>query len=83
MGTGAIEALRASMHGAVIGPDDPDNGEARKVWNADIDRRPALIARCTYGPAKYERLAQIKRQYDPDNVFHRNANIKPAEAGVR
>lgn len=26
----------------------------------------------------YERLAQIKRKYDPDNFFHINQNIKPA-----
>ena len=30
-----------------------------------------------YG-ANYDRLAQIKKQYDPDNLFHLNQNIKPS-----
>jgi hypothetical protein len=31
----------------------------------------------TYGP-HYEKLAAIKAQYDPDNLFHVNQNIRPS-----
>ena len=32
--------------------------------------------KAAYGP-NYERLVQIKKQYDPENIFHLNQNIKP------
>jgi hypothetical protein len=33
--------------------------------------------RAAYGDAKFERLAQLKNKYDPQNLFQVNKNIKP------
>jgi len=40
------DALATSISGGTLGPADMGYEEARKVWNAAVDRRPALIARC-------------------------------------
>ena len=42
-----VEELRAAMAGVVFTADDPDYDQARLLWNADADRRPAVVARCT------------------------------------
>ncbi|HTX23843.1 MAG TPA: FAD-binding oxidoreductase [Steroidobacteraceae bacterium] len=46
--------------------------------NADSDVEPERL-RETYGP-NFARLAQLKNQYDPTNLFRLNANIKPSGA---
>ncbi len=48
----------------------------RTYVNAVLDDQDEVQR--AYGAEKYERLSRIKRRYDPDNVFHRNANIRPA-----
>jgi len=35
--------------------------------------------RAAYGAAKYQRLVQLKRRYDPDNFFRLNQNINPSD----
>jgi len=41
-----VEGFRTTLRGPVLQPGDPDYDSARSIWNAMIDRRPALIARC-------------------------------------
>jgi FAD/FMN-containing dehydrogenase len=41
-----IEHLKEIVKGQIVLPDDPNYNEVRKIWNAMIDRRPAVIVQC-------------------------------------
>jgi len=41
------DALREQLDGDLVTPEDAGYDEARAIFNAMHDRRPALIARCT------------------------------------
>ena len=59
------------LHAAVL-----PGGVQRAYINAsDFDADSVRIAYCD---EKYQRLARIKRTYDPNNLFHLNSNIKPS-----
>jgi len=72
---------------------DPADNEAHTQWVKDYDAAIAPSAQgggyinfasaddqpkvaANYG-ANYDRLLEVKRQYDPGNLFHLNQNIKP------
>ena len=41
-----IATFRGALQGTLLTPADADYDRVRRVFNAMIDRRPALIARC-------------------------------------
>jgi len=41
-----VEGFRDTLRGTLLQPDDEGYDEARSIWNAMIDRQPALIAQC-------------------------------------
>jgi FAD/FMN-containing dehydrogenase len=43
----SIKALQTRLRGALVDSRSDDYDAARRVWNGNIDRRPALIVRCT------------------------------------
>ena len=46
VGSAVLDALRANVQGAIRLPGDPGYDEARRVWNAAVDRHPSAIITC-------------------------------------
>src|SRR5580704_10921093 len=65
--TNAAQAARAELGtkfaGELVGPEDPSYESARTVYNAMIDRRPALIARCA-GAADVAETISFAHRHD-------------------
>ncbi|WP_313624292.1 FAD-binding oxidoreductase [Achromobacter sp.] len=56
-----LENLRASARGQVLTSGDAGYDDARKIWNAMVDRRPEVIVRCA-GAADVRKAVDIARE---------------------
>jgi hypothetical protein len=65
---GAVRAASAAL--AAL-----STGRSYVNFNGDTD---VDLVRIAYGDAIYDRLARLKRHYDPSNLFRRNQNVRPA-----
>jgi len=57
----AVKAFGADLHGPLLTASDKDYDQVRRIWNKMIDRRPALIARCS-GAADVARAVAFARE---------------------
>src|SRR5262249_35395574 len=58
----ALDSLRKQLRGDLIRSHDDGYETIRRVWNGNIDRRPALIARCA-GVADVQRMVDFARTH--------------------
>ena len=61
LGATEIDAFRNDLRGGVVLAGDAGYDTARRVWNGNIDRRPALIARCA-SAADVQHAVRLRRQ---------------------
>ena len=58
-----LDGLKMRLKGPVLVPGDADYEESRTVWNAMIDRKPAVVARCL-GTADVIECVKFAREND-------------------
>lgn len=73
LSSNAIEDLKVATRGQVLLPADPGYDEARRIWNAMIDRRPKVIVRCA-GVADIRRAVAFARDNDLLLAVHGGAH---------
>jgi len=56
-----VDGLKSRLRGPVLTPADAGYEDARTVWNAMIDRRPALVVRCL-GTADVVECVRLARE---------------------
>jgi FAD/FMN-containing dehydrogenase len=57
------DGLRSRFRGPIVALGDPEYEDVRRIWNAAIDKRPALFARCT-GTAEVLAAIRFAREHD-------------------
>ena len=57
-----LEKFKSSLRGSLLLPGDDGYNAARTVWNAMIDRKPALVARCA-GVADIRKAVIFAREH--------------------
>ena len=59
----SLADLRRGFRGPIVQPGDPNYEETRQIWNAAIERQPAMIARCT-GAADVVAAVRFAREHE-------------------
>ena len=78
-----VARLQRSLRGPVLDRHHPAYDVARTTFNGMTDRHPEVIACCAGNDdVTAARLQQVKRRYDPHNLFRFNHNIPPAVASA-
>ncbi|HSG74765.1 MAG TPA: FAD-binding oxidoreductase [Burkholderiales bacterium] len=76
----AMQKLKGNIKGRVILPEDRNYDDVRKIWNAMIDRRPAVIVQCA-SPGDARHAIQYARDQGLD-IAIRGAGHNIAGNGV-
>ncbi|MGF1471313.1 MAG: FAD-binding oxidoreductase [Rubrobacteraceae bacterium] len=63
LGESAVERFASGLGGELIRPGDEAYDGVREIWNAMIDRRPALVARCA-GVSDVISAVNFAREHD-------------------